>query len=259
MVLLLVFICGCNTPYTGDLGPEDFNGWIESEENGLVCLWNGFDKICIYTIEGPQGIIGPRGPQGIQGIQGPQGVDGMQGIKGIDGAVIYLELEKIVTEIEFVEVPVIEKEIFVLYVSQTDTIYFTPLGEVYVPESGPIVVPYDVVVNHITTDPTSKLDDTVSNEEGTWIVEFWAVDIDGKLIKQDDVGPGKDPGDGSQYLKADLYVYRPGDRNLTPHPSNASNIQFQGSSSDVNEDVNKQLTDEGIEINIVSGVQGIVN
>ena len=41
--LLLIALCvvGCDTPYTGALGPQAFNGWIESEENGLVCLWNG--------------------------------------------------------------------------------------------------------------------------------------------------------------------------------------------------------------------------
>ena len=50
---------------------------------------------------------------------------------------MYLELEKIVTEIETVEVPVIEKEIFVLHVSRTETTYITPIGAVYVPENAP--------------------------------------------------------------------------------------------------------------------------
>ena len=46
-----------------------------------------------------------------------------EGEPGRNGSVVYLELEKIVTEIETVEVPVIEKEIFVLHVSRTETTY----------------------------------------------------------------------------------------------------------------------------------------
>ena len=60
---LIIAIClipavyhGCDIPYSGHLGPEDFNGWLESEENGFVCLWNGFDRICIKTIPGRDGI-----------------------------------------------------------------------------------------------------------------------------------------------------------------------------------------------------------
>ena len=67
--LLVIAVClipiavhyGCDIPYSGHLGPEDFNGWIESEENGFVCLWNGFDRICIQTIEGPAGKDGRDG------------------------------------------------------------------------------------------------------------------------------------------------------------------------------------------------------
>ena len=44
-VVLAIAHYGCDTPYSGPLGPEDFNGWIESEENGVICLWNGFESI----------------------------------------------------------------------------------------------------------------------------------------------------------------------------------------------------------------------
>ena len=62
---------------------------------------------------------------------------------------MYLELEKIVTEIETVEVPVIEKEIFVLHVSRTETTYITPIGAVYVPENAPVVAPSDVRITPV--------------------------------------------------------------------------------------------------------------
>ena len=61
LCISLILAIGCETPYTGHLGPEGFNGWIESEENGFVCLWNGFDRICIQMIEGPAGKDGKDG------------------------------------------------------------------------------------------------------------------------------------------------------------------------------------------------------
>ena len=81
---LIIAIClvpiavhyGCDIPYSGTLGPEDFNGWIESEENGFVCLWNGFDRICIQTIEGPAGKDGKDGKDGRDGRDGRDGKDG---------------------------------------------------------------------------------------------------------------------------------------------------------------------------------------
>ncbi|RKU21039.1 hypothetical protein C6499_22735 [Candidatus Poribacteria bacterium] len=60
----LIAYHGCEIPYTGHLGPEAFNGWIESEENGFVCLWNGFDRICIKTIPGRDGKDGKDGRDG---------------------------------------------------------------------------------------------------------------------------------------------------------------------------------------------------
>ena len=89
------------------------------------------------------GLNGKDGRDGKDGesIIGPRGARGPQGEPGRDGAVVYLELEKIVTEIETVEVPVIEKEIFVLHVSRTETTYITPIGAVYVPENAPVVAP----------------------------------------------------------------------------------------------------------------------
>lgn len=64
MCISLILAIGCETPYTGHLGPEDFNGWIESEANEFVCLWNGFNRICVQSIPGPPGKDGKDGKDG---------------------------------------------------------------------------------------------------------------------------------------------------------------------------------------------------
>ena len=137
---LAVIFIGCDTPYTGFLGAGDIDGYLESAGADRVCLADGFDSICIQTIPGKDGRDGKDGKDG-ESIIGPRGERGPQGDPGRNGAVVYLELEKIVTEIETVEVPVIEKEIFVLHVSRTETTYITPIGAVYVPENAPVVAP----------------------------------------------------------------------------------------------------------------------
>ena len=148
--MLLVIFIGCDTPYTGFLGAGDIDGYLESAGNETVCLADGFDSICIRTIPGLPGKDGKDGKHG-ESIIGPRGEPGPQGEPGRDGAVVYLELEKIVTEIETVEVPVVEKEIFVLHVSRTETTYITPIGAVYVPENAPVVAPSDVRITPVQT------------------------------------------------------------------------------------------------------------
>ena len=148
---LAVIFIGCDTPYTGFLGAGDIDGYLESAGADRVCLADGFDSICIQTIPGVSGKDGRDGKDGKDGesIIGPRGERGPQGDPGRDGAVVYLELEKIVTEIETVEVPVIEKEIFVLHVSRTETTYITPIGAVYVPENAPVVAPSDIRITPV--------------------------------------------------------------------------------------------------------------
>ena len=34
---LVGFFVGCDTPYSGTLGPDDFNGWI-TEQGGRFCV-----------------------------------------------------------------------------------------------------------------------------------------------------------------------------------------------------------------------------
>jgi hypothetical protein len=50
VLLIAIIFVACQTPYSGTLGPKDFNGWIESETDEMVCLWNGFDQLCYITI-----------------------------------------------------------------------------------------------------------------------------------------------------------------------------------------------------------------
>ena len=137
---LAVIFIGCDTPYTGFLGAGDIDGYLESAgDESLPCGWVRF---YLHPDDTGQGRLkdGKDGKDG-ESIIGPRGERGPQGEPGRDGAVVYLELEKIVTEIETVEVPVIEKEIFVLHVSRTETTYITPIGAVFVPENAPVVAP----------------------------------------------------------------------------------------------------------------------
>jgi len=104
-ILMLLCLClglaiGCETPYSGHLGPEDFNGWIESEENGFVCLWNGFDRLCIQTIEGPAGKDGKDGRDGRDGRDGKDG----QTFIAIREVFVEIIVEKIIETVVVAEV-----------------------------------------------------------------------------------------------------------------------------------------------------------
>lgn len=111
-VVLAIAHYGCDTPYSGPLGPEDFNGWIESEENGFICLWNGFDRLCIQTIEGPAGKDGRDGRDGKDGKDGKDGRDGKDGQTLIAVREVPVEvivetiIETVVVEEIVTEVPV---------------------------------------------------------------------------------------------------------------------------------------------------------
>ena len=281
MVLLLVFICGCNTPYTGDLGPEDFNGWIESEDVNFVCLFNGFDRICIKTIrghKGDQGIQGPAGKDGRDGIDGIDGIDGRDGMDGIDGAVIYLLLEKIVVETVFVEVPV-----FVLAVSKTETTYTTPVGEVYVPENAPVVAPSGVTVTPISIGGGGgSVEELVELEEDDEIEigreleeddEIWHVAYTvSSIVSRDEVVEGQLVHRGEKTVEAFVYPRCFNNPYLNPPlPPCIHHIkedeyfeetldlknEIQGTKEYVNEQfdlVKKDYTDVNI-----GGIQGIVN
>ena len=73
---MLGSLWGAIRPYSGTLGPDDFDGWITEQGQDFVCLENGFDALCIKAIPGP------RGERGKDGRDGRDGVDGMDGKPG---------------------------------------------------------------------------------------------------------------------------------------------------------------------------------
>ncbi len=246
---LAVIFMGCDTPYTGFLGPGDIDGYLESAGADRVCLADGFDSICIQTIPGKDGLNGRDGKDG-ESIIGPRGARGPQGEPGRNGAVVYLELEKIVTEIETVEVPVIEKEIFVLHVSRTETTYITPIGAVYVPENAPIEAPEGVKVTPIPTSveaPKTENSQPLPTERHPNVGdpnEIWHV------MYRSDNG------------RLTVYVY-PRERDIQTVPPFETSKDFgneiQGTREFVNEALEFALSEENATLVDVGGVQGVVN
>ena len=249
---LAVIFIGCDTPYTGFLGAGDIDGYLESAGAETVCLADGFDSICIQTIPGKDGKDGLNGRDGKDGesIIGPRGARGPQGEPGRDGAVVYLELEKIVTEIETVEVPVIEKEIFVLHVSRTETTYITPIGAVYVPENAPVIAPDGVKVTPIPTSveaPKTENSQPLPTERHPNVGdpnEIWHV------MYRSDNG------------RLTVYVY-PRERDIQTVPPFETSKDFgneiQGTREDVNFILQRALEEENATLVDVGGVQGVVN
>ena len=202
---LIIAICfvpiavhyGCDIPYSGTLGPEDFNGWIESEENGFVCLWNGFDRICIQTIEGPAGKDGKDGRDGRDGRAGKDGKDGKDGqtfiairevpveiiVEKIVETVVVEEIvkevpveivvERVVTEYVDREVPIevfIEKTVEII----KEVIKEVPVEtvrEVEVPVEVIKKVPVEVIVHRIKTIYSDTATGTVSVTAGAIYTE----------------------------------------------------------------------------------------
>ena len=247
--LLIGFFVGCDTPYTGFLEAGDIDGYLESTGAETVCLADGFDSICIRTIPGAPGRDGKNGKDG-ESIIGPRGDLGPQGEPGRDGAVVYLELVKIVTEIETVEVPVLEKEIFVLHVSRTETMYHTPVGRVYVPEDAPIEVPEGVKVTPIQTSadaPKTENPKPLPTEQHPNVGdpnEIWHV------AYRNDNG------------RLTVYVY-PRERDIQTVPPLEISKDFKNEIQGIREDVNYileiALAEENATLGTVGGVQGIVN
>ena len=248
---LAVIFIGCDTPYTGFLGAGDIDGYLESAGAETVCLADGFDSICIQTIPGLPGSDGKDGRDGKDGksIIGPRGERGPEGEPGRNGSVVYLELEKIVTEIETVEVPVIEKEIFVLHVSRTETTYITPIGAVFVPENAPIVAPSDIRITPVQSPPAQG----ASNPPTPPGLTEPSLPDDGEIwhvMYRNDNG------------RLTVYVY-PRERDIQTVPpfeiSKDFGNEIQGTKEDVNFILQRALEEENATLVDVGGVQGVVN
>ena len=255
---LAVIFVGCDTPYTGFLGAGDIDGYLESTGDETVCLADGFDSICIQTIPGKDGLNGKDGKDG-ESIIGPRGARGSQGEPGRDGAVVYLELEKIVTEIETVEVPVIEKEIFVLHVSRTETTYITPIGAVYVPENAPIEAPEGVKVTPIQTsaDVPKAENPNVGDPNEIWHVMYRVEN--GQVTVFVYPRAVLDPVTVNlpqNHVSGDTHGI---DSDTVFNVGRDYNNEIQGDRESVQELLDRALGETGATLVDVGGVQGIVN
>lgn len=199
LCLCLALMIGCETPYTGHLGPEGFNGWIESEENGFVCLWNGFDRLCIKTIPGRDGKDGKDGKDGRDGTDGKDGQT-LVAVREVPVEVIIEKIietvvieevikeipveivtERVVTEFVDREVPIevfIEKTVEII----KEVVIEVPVGvpvevpvevvrEVEVPVEVIKEVPVQVIVNRIKTIYSDTETGTVSVTAGAIYTE----------------------------------------------------------------------------------------
>ena len=255
---LAVIFIGCDTPYTGFLGAGDIDGYLESAGADRVCLADGFDSICIQTIPGKDGLNGKDGKDG-ESIIGPRGARGSQGEPGRDGAVVYLELEKIVTEIETVEVPVIEKEIFVLHVSRTEVMYHTPVGRVYIPENAPIEAPEGVKVTPIQTsaDVPKAENPNVGDPNEIWHVMYRVEN--GQVTVFVYPRAVLDPVTVNlpqNHVSGDTHGI---DSDTVFNVGRDYNNEIQGDRESVQELLDRALGETGATLVDVGGVQGIVN
>ena len=137
--LFLFSFTGCQTPY-GTLSGDAIDDYIRDSDDGLVCLSDGFDSVCIKTIPGRRG---------------------KPGRDGKDGAIVTLEVERIVTETVIETV----REVFILHVMRTEMTYQTPLGAVYVPEDAPVVAPEGVKVTPVVEGRDSEIPPTVKSRD----------------------------------------------------------------------------------------------
>ena len=157
ILTVLVFLSalyGCDTPYTGHIGPNNFNGWITEEGEDFICLANGFDTLCIKAIPGETGKEGKQGKQGKTGIEGKDGKDGNDGKDGInvnldDVVAAVIEHLVITEQIEEVSIPIVSAEVAKAIGTDTDvsTKTFTDIVIDTIEETG--VGTYNVPVKDV--------------------------------------------------------------------------------------------------------------
>ena len=248
-VLGLVVITGCDTPYTGFLGPGDIDGYLEGTGDETVCLADGFDSVCIKTIPGKNGkdgkdgisIVGPQGPAGEDGKRGRPGV---RGRPGKEGAIVVVETPYLLLETPSAS--------FTLMISHgipeaTSDTYVTPVATVEVPAGGgepaitPVRQPVSVTpvvppVSEPITPPAPNLDDA----DGTiWHVMYRV-----------------------ENGQARVYVY-PRERDIQKVPpfevSEMFDIEMQGDRESVQYLLGLALAEDNATLVDVGGVHGVVN
>ena len=247
---ILFTLMGCQTPY-GVLGSDAIEDYVETSNDGLICVSDGFDSVCIQTIPGP------RGP------------------RGRDGAVVTLEVERIVKETV--------REVFVLQVFRTEMTYHTPVGAVYVPEDAPVVAPEGVKVTPVPSDarsdgggrdqeivPTGKEDGRdqeivpTGKEDG----RDQEIPPTGREDGRDqEIAPTEDGTIWHVMYRNEngrmtVYVY-PRESDIQTVPplaiSDGFSNEIQGTREQVNDILAKTLSADNATLGSVGGVQGIVN
>ena len=253
---LMVIFIGCDTPYTGFLGPGDIDGYLEGTGDETVCLNDGFDSVCIKMIPGTDGtdgkdgvsIVGPQGPPGEDGKRGRRGFPGR---RGKDGAIVVVETPYLLLETPSAS--------FTLMISQgipkaTPDTYHTPVASVEVPVGGgePSIrsETKPVKVSPVVTPPV--IDDgeiwhvmyRVENGQATVFVYPRAV-LDPVTVNL----PPNHVSGNTHGLGLDT-VFDAG---------RDYNIEMQGTREDVRHLLELGLAEDTATLGTVGGVQGVVN
>ena len=259
LLILTVFAMGCETPYTGFLRPGDIDGYIQTIQEDTICLDDGFDTICVRTVEGNRGPQGDRGPQGKSGGIGTPGIDGMDGKDGISGAYFILDGPYLVLETP--------TEVFKVELSKgaEQQTYVTPVAEVYVPGDGGVV---DVIP---TRDEPIKIKPVAVMTVAPKVVAspVAVTTVAPKVVASPPVVQRKLPDDGAIWHvmyrvdggRVTAYVYpRERDQQTTP-PFDISDRfldEIQGTREDVNILLGDVLKD-GATLASVGGTQGVID
>lgn len=266
---LTIAFSGCDTPYTGFLGPGDIDKYVEDTGDDTVCLADGFDSVCIRTIPGQPG------KDGVDGISivGPQGPPGKDGNDGKDGAVVIVQ-----TAYLLLETP---SDSFTVQISrgipeETSDTYITPVATVEVPIGGG-----ELTITPIENfKPEPKRDPVIVEPDLEPEIEPESEPITVTPI----VPPVRDTGEiwhvmyRAENGQASVFVYprcfnnpyhnppRPPCENDYGIPEDlffealpAFDIELQGNRADVQSLLRGSLERDAAVLVVVGGVQGVVN
>ena len=258
--VLVMFFVGCDTPYTGFLGPGDIDGYLEGTSDDTVCLNDGFDSVCIKMIPGLPGKDGKDGKDGVSivGPQGPQGEDGERGRRGFpgrrgkNGAIVVVETPYLLLETPSAS--------FTMMISHgipevTSDTYVTPVATVEVPVGGgrPSIRSKNkpVEVSPVVADPPVVGGDDIwhvmyRNEGGRVSVFVYpravldpvTVNLPPDHVSGDTHGIGLD---------------------TVSDVGRGYNIEMQGDRESVRDLLDRALSEDNATLGSVGGVQGVVN
>ena len=246
---LAIMLVGCETPYTGFLGPGDIDKYVENTEEQTVCLADGFDAICIRTIPGTPGRDGKDGIS----IVGPQGLSGRDGKDGRDGVILIVQ-----TPYLLLETPT---EAFTLQISrgipeETPNRYITPVASVKVPVGGgePDITPMNEPVS-VTPVVPPVVENAPTDERIIWHVMYRVADgqasvfVYPRCFNNPYHNPPLPPCQNDFGITEDLYF------SVSPE----FDIEMQGNRESVRYLLELALEADASVLVDVGGVQGVVN